>query len=419
MSSFQYSDNFSGFNDLINRVEFLQEKDWKSMVKSGNARKEFKKYTAPNPKTGIKEPPGGLSRLANILFTTALGELHLGIIDSKTSDTLKKAAYATSSTRIAKALKELAPKAFEELFRDKNPRSVEVSEYVNNPENMEELIKDTVINFTRKDREYIKDVDPEDLADAVEDTVEDISKEMEEIKDQLPGLPDELDVRFDTLPDRDNIIAKMVDRFNQIRPSIKASPMSGGTGFTVEGPVGAFDNINDKIIDNILGISPHAKKDDINIQVYSSADEDFEQSLYGDEEDSYEENELPSSTQEEEEVDDLIMNNDKEAFILTVTDSVKRALKKALDRYGILFNDVEEGLTVAIEDEQIATKLKTKINGPREDEEFRESYTGGYMSDQSSSDKRNKKKEVLSESFKDRYKPKTHWQLGELKRYGL
>ena len=141
--------------------------------------------------------------------------------------------------------------------------------------------------------------------------------------------------------------------------------------------------------------------------------------MYGDEEDSYEENELPSSTQEEEEVDDLIMNNDKEAFILTVTDSVKRALKKALDRYGILFNDVEEGLTVAIEDEQIATKLKTKINGPREDEEFRESYTGGYMSDQSSSDKRNKKKEVLSESFKDRYKPKTHWQLGELKRYGL
>ena len=424
MSSFQYSDNFSGFNDLINRVEFLQEKDWKSMVKSGNARKEFKKYTAPNPKTGIKEPPGGLSRLANILFTTALGELHLGIIDSKTSDTLKKAAYATSSTRIAKALKELAPKAFEELFRDKNPRSVEVSEYVNNPEKMEELIKDTIINFTRRDREYIKkdladavkDADPEDLADAVED----ISKEMEEIKDQLPGLPDELDVRFDTLPDKDNIIAKMVDRFNQIRPNIKASPMSGGTGFTVEGPVGAFDNINDKIIDNILGISPHAKKDDINIQVYSSADEDFEQSLYGDEEDSYEENELPSSTQEEEEVDDLIMNNDKEAFILTVTDNVKRALKKALNRKGILFNDVEEGLTVAPEDNEFVQRVKDKISSSyAEEEEFRESYTDDYMSDQSSSDKRNKKKEVLSESFKDRYKPKTHWQLEELRRYGL
>ena len=420
MSSFQYSDNFSGFNDLINRVEFLQEKDWKSMVGSAKLRPKFAEYEAKNPKTGIKEPPGGLSRLANILFTTALGELHLGIIDSKTSDTLKKAAYATSSTRIAKALKELAPKAFEELFRDKNPRSVEVSEYVNNPENMEELIKDTVINFTRKDREYIKDVDPEDLADAVEDTVEDISKEMEEIKDQLPGLPDEIDVRFDTLPDKDNIIAKMVDRFNQIRPNIKASPMSGGTGFTVEGPVGAFDNINDKIIDNILGISPHAQKEDINIQVYSSADEDFEQPLYGDEEDSYGENELPSSTQEEDEIDDLIMNNDKEAFILTVTDNVKRALKKALNRKGILFNDVEEGLTVAPEDHNICLRVKDKISSSyAEEEEFRESYTDGYMSDQSSSDKRNKKKKVLSESFKDRYKPKTHWQLEELKRYGL
>ena len=134
--------------------------------------------------------------------------------------------------------------------------------------------------------------------------------------------------------------------------------------------------------------------------------------------DSYEGN--ISSVPEEEEVDDLIMNNDKEAFILTVTDNVKRALKKALNRKGILFNDVEEGLTVAPEDHSIALRVKDKISSSyAEEEEFRESYTDGYMSDQSSSDKRNKKKEVLSESFKDRYKPKTHWQLEELRRYGL
>jgi hypothetical protein len=114
------------------------------------------------------------------------------------------------------------------------------------------------------------------------------------------------------------------------------------------------------------------------------------------------------------------MNNDKEAFILTVTDNVKRALKKALNRKGILFNDVEEGLTVAPEDHSIALRVKDKISSSyAEEEEFRESYTGGYMTDQSSSDKRNKKEEVLSESFKDRYKPKTHWQLEELRRYGL
>jgi hypothetical protein len=150
-------------------------------------------------------------------------------------------------------------------------------------------------------------------------------------------------------------------------------------------------------------------------------DENFEQSLYGDEEgDSYEGNISSVQTAEEDEVDDLIMNNDKEAFILTVTDNVKRALKKALNRKGILFNDVEEGLTVAPEDHSIALRVKDKISSSyAEEEEFRESYTDGYMSDQSSSDKRNKKKEVLSESFKDRYKPKTHWQLEELRRYGL
>ena len=410
MSSFQYSDNFSGFNDLINRVEFLEEKTYKQMVKAADLGSKLKAFrTEEGGKIGAN------SRVKNLIIVGAL--VRMNLINTDIESALRR--KATSSTHIIDTLKGLAPELYDELFEGDNPRSLEVVDYID--KKTEELIPYAVKNFTRAEynkgtEEELKKVDFEDVAD---DARDDINKEMEEIKDQLPGLPDELDVRFDTLPDKDNIIAKMVDRFNQIRPNIKASPMSGGTGFTVEGPVGAFDNINDKIIDNILGISPHAKKDDINIQVYSSADEDFEQSLYGDEEDSYEENELPSSTQEEEEVDDLIMNNDKEAFILTVTDSVKRALKKALDRYGILFNDVEEGLTVAIEDEQIATKLKTKINGPREDEEFRESYTGGYMSDQSSSDKRNKKKEVLSESFKDRYKPKTHWQLGELKRYGL
>ena len=411
MSSFQYSDNFSGFNDLINRVEFLEEKTYKQMVKAADLGSKLKAFrTEEGGKIGAN------SRVKNLIIVGAL--VRMNLINTDIESALRR--KATSSTHIIDTLKGLAPELYDELFEGDNPRSLEVVDYID--KKTEELIPYAVKNFTRAEynkgtEEELKKVDFEDVAD---DARDDISKEMEEIKDQLPGLPDELDVRFDTLPDKDNIIAKMVDRFNQIRPNIKASPMSGGTGFTVEGPVGAFDNINDKIIDNILGISPHAKKEDINIQVYSSADEDFEQSLYGDEEDSYEENELPSSTQEEEEVDDLIMNNDKEAFILTVTDNVKRALKKALNRKGILFNDVEEGLTVAPEDHSIALRVKDKISSSyAEEEEFRESYTGDYMSDQSSSDKRNKKKEVLSESFKDRYKPKTHWQLGELKRYGL
>ena len=45
--------------------------------------------------------------------------------------------------------------------------------------------------------------------------------------------------------------------------------------------------------------------------------------------------------------------------------------------------------------------------------------TAGYLTEQTASDKRNKKTEVKKETFKEKYKPKTHWQLEELRRYGL
>ena len=49
--------------------------------------------------------------------------------------------------------------------------------------------------------------------------------------------------------------------------------------------------------------------------------------------------------------------------------------------------------------------------------------TSMYLTEQVSKDKRNgsqnKKSSDQSQSFKERYKPKTHWQLEELRRYGL
>ena len=65
--------------------------------------------------------------------------------------------------------------------------------------------------------------------------------------------------------------------------------------------------------------------------------------------------------------------------------------------------------------------------GREDEEEFSyspmlDSYktsTAGYLTEQAASDKRNKKTEVKPQSFKEKYKPKTHWQLEELRRYGL
>jgi hypothetical protein len=48
-----------------------------------------------------------------------------------------------------------------------------------------------------------------------------------------------------------------------------------------------------------------------------------------------------------------------------------------------------------------------------------QSDTSGYLSEQVTKDKRYKRPEVKNQSFKEKYKPKTHWQLEELRRMGL
>ena len=405
MSSFQYSDNFSGFNDLINRVEVLEEKTWKDTVKGAGINladweSEGKKISAT-------------SRVKNLIIIRAL--IDLDLINDEVAKALKR--KATSSTYITNTLKELAPKAYDELFDDDKPGSVEVVEYVKG--NLDHLVSFAVKNATRKEFEKkeieeLENVDPKEVESEVSAEVEiaqslQVSKEdpttLIEIRISDAGRASDVGRMFATHANEEGID---IDG-DMIQFSV--DPGSPITQLIAKKGVGAIE----------AAIKASADKISDSRVVIMLPDENFEQSLYGDEEgDSYEGNISSVQTAEEDEVDDLIMNNDKEAFILTVTDNVKRALKKALNRKGILFNDVEEGLTVAPEDNEFVQRVKNKIsNGYTEEEEFRESYTGDYMSDQSSSDKRNKKKEVLSESFKDRYKPKTHWQLEELRRYGL
>ena len=88
--------------------------------------------------------------------------------------------------------------------------------------------------------------------------------------------------------------------------------------------------------------------------------------------------------------------------------------------------DYEEVLDDLVNRDKKEHAMK-KLNGGHENEEFNyspmlDSYqtsTGAYLTEQAASDKRNKKTEVKPQSFKEKYKPKTHWQLEELRRYGL
>ena len=90
------------------------------------------------------------------------------------------------------------------------------------------------------------------------------------------------------------------------------------------------------------------------------------------------------STDYEDVLDDLV-NKDKE----------KHAMRK-----------------LSNEDEEDAIVMQPMLESHKTD-------TSAYLTEQSASDKRNKKTEIKPQSFKERYKPKTSWQLEELRKYGL
>jgi len=84
------------------------------------------------------------------------------------------------------------------------------------------------------------------------------------------------------------------------------------------------------------------------------------------------------------------------------------AAKNVLDAYNEFKAGHKEGMGENEEDFNYSPMLDSY-----------QTSTAGYLTEQSASDKRNKKSKVKPQSFKERYKPKTHWQLEELRRYGL
>ena len=109
-------------------------------------------------------------------------------------------------------------------------------------------------------------------------------------------------------------------------------------------------------------------------------------------------------TEDQEELDDFLTQEHPEDYIPST--------------------DYEDVLNDLVNKDKKEHALK-KLNGDGEKHRHSpmlDSYqtdTSNYLTEQASSDKRNKKSEVKSQSFKEKYKPKTHWQLGELRKYGL
>ena len=212
MSSFQYSDNFSGFNDLINRVEFLEEKTYKQMVKAADLGSKLKAFrTEEGGKIGAN------SRVKNLIIVGAL--VRMNLINTDIENALRR--KATSSTHIIDTLKGLAPELYDKLFEGDNPRSLEVVDYID--KKTEELIPYAVKNFTRAEydkrtEEELKKVDFEDVAD---DARDDISKEVQLAKGLVDSDATDVTLDFDDvdvylgIDNKDEVAANIVDKINK------------------------------------------------------------------------------------------------------------------------------------------------------------------------------------------------------------
>ena len=539
MSSFNIYDNYSSFNDLINRTEFLEEKTYKAMVKGANLGPELKKYKTEDGK-GLS----ATSRIKNLILISAL--VQMDMLDEDIAKTLRK--KATSSTYITNTLKELAPKVHAELFDGDSPGSEEVVKYVQN--NIEQLLPFAVKNVTRGEFER-KEVDTEEPDNEEAKELEDeVSAEVRLAKglidqeaDKVELDFDDVDVNFEGLDNKDEVAAKITELINTTN-NLKAEPT--GVGLNIEGPIGVFgseEKVSDQMTRLITKYFPNVSEGQIKVTLNTDQEEDYEEgpepmepeepvNEYEEDINDAEEDaeykgkwspkyakkvekefakhvrlrspdgklgvKLPPGNKEEiedykergyvednefddfdigpqsdenvpddyEEVLKAMVTKDKEQFAKNMIEDEEGGMRlKELEigghRYEVGVDDPhDDGIVIDIEKNKngytitgavysdpmdyyedpndmkegyrYAIDQDGKYIGAPEDEErineaikmqphleVSETSTAAYLTEQKQSDKRNKKAEVKNQSFKEKYKPKTHWQLEELRRYGL
>jgi len=403
MSSFNTYDNYNSFNDLINRAELLEEKTYKAMVKGANLGPELKKFKTEDGK-GLS----ATSRIKNLILISALVQMDL--LDDDVAKTLRR--KATSSTYITNTLKDLAPKVHDELFDGDKPGSEEVVKYVQ--DNIEQLLPFAVKNVTRGeyektevDTEVPDDAEAKELEDEVSAEVRLAKGLMDSEAEKVDLDFDDVDVNIEALDNKEEVAAKIVDLINTTN-NLKAEQT--GVGFNIEGPVGVFgseEKVSDQMNRLITKFFPAVREAEIRVTLNTDNEEDYEEGPEPMEPEGpaneYEEG-INEVEDEDNELDDFDIGPQSDENIP---------------------DDYEEVLAALVDDDKKKHAMK-QLNGEDEESivmqpmlETRKTDTSVYLTEQSASDKRNKKTEVKNQSFKERYKPKTHWQLEELRRYGL
>ena len=473
MSSFDYTDNFSGFNDLINRADFLTEM-------ADTAKKAIAQLAkTKDGKVGLndlikmyqhktKGTSPAASYAKNMLWLVAMAEQ--GFITDEQKEFIKNKTNMGSSTAFAKAVQHVAPVANAALY-GKEQKSEDLIKFVG--DNSIVLLRRAIMNMPGDNYIYVgpdvedKELDAAVSSQKVEDDIEDVEQVMsqgtkeafqsfkaakedpttmveiriedpskvEVVKDMVKKYANEhLDVEGDSVTfsaDPDSPFVKAIEKYGEetIRRAFIGDLTKGSgsrVGVAIMAPGVGFDEDYEQIDDEEYEGPSMANNPGGAPSSYAQGEEGGGLTTPEDAED-----ELDHFLTKEQPEDKIPADYEDVLAALVDDDKKKHAIKR-------LYGDDDPGHI----DDMRAEYPPDPFGGGYEDEEGEErpfetgfeneeefsyspmldSYktsTAGYLTEQAASDKRNKKTEVKNQSFKEKYKPKTHWQLEELRRYGL
>ena len=390
MSSFDIT-NINSFNDLINRAEILEEKDALSRYKQMVRQRVGPKVRAYVDTKGGQVP--AKSRIKNIMMIRAL--FNLNVINGAESEKLYR--LANSSTKIIKYLNEKDPDYF------LSDRAEELDKYIEAESDalIEFALRNNTLagkgeGFTKREVEQIKAADPDALADKLSDEIgADIDEVMlvkglmnRVLNDIKQNLGEEgFDISDQAL---DQVVdySEKINTVNQLESFVRQ--IANEPGYE---KIAAYLSTIIKPAKAQVAVKSDQEDPHIAAMARDASD------VTGDDYEEQQKAEAAAAASDEEKKakkdydgDGKIESGEKEYM-----GSRDRAIKKAM------------GSSMKESKEYVAQPHL----------EVSETSTANYLTEQAASDKRNKKTEVKNQSFKERYKPKTQWQLEELRRYGL
>ena len=461
MSSFDFTDNFSGFNDLFNRAEFLTEAKKSPYAKY---HPSFGGVTKDLRSAGFSSAP-----LDTINFIrTALYNLEL-ISDDELAAAKRGAGFAAKKKNLLALLD--AKEDVIEQNKDEIAKEIEdgLARYINRA--TVDRGKEEKYAAQKAALELAKDIKAgEDMGDAVEDAVGQLDAAESELAQSLqmskedPTTFIEIKIRdAERVEDVGNIVSKYANE--------DGLDISGDTvQFSVDPDTPLAKAVTAHGIDKIeAALKRDVDKISDSVVVVMSPDEDYEEMGYGfdspEEPDEYSMGEEGGGITEVEDAEDLSAKKARAGKdIGKPGKNFSKIAKSAGKKYGskaagervagavlakmrgnyegaedldhFLTKEQPEDYIPSTDYEDVLDDLVNKdkekhairkLNGENEEDaivmqpmlESHKTDTSAYLTEQSASDKRNKKTEIKPQSFKERYKPKTHWQLEELRRYGL